>query len=52
MERSATEKDQRRLYRPERAEGRFDAIVIGSGIGGLAAAALLSLFFRVMSRQR
>lgn len=30
------------VYRPERAEGRFDAIVIGSGIGGLSTAALLS----------
>ncbi len=30
------------IYRPERAEGRFDAIVIGSGMGGLSSAALLS----------
>ncbi len=30
------------VYRPERAEGRFDAVVIGSGMGGLSAAALLS----------
>ena len=29
------------VYRPELARGRFDAIVVGSGIGGLAAAALL-----------
>jgi all-trans-retinol 13,14-reductase len=29
-------------YRPDRAEGRFDAIVIGSGMGGLAAAAFLA----------
>ena len=30
------------VYRPDRADGRFDAIVIGSGIGGLSAAAFLS----------
>jgi all-trans-retinol 13,14-reductase len=30
------------VYRPERAEGRYDAVVIGSGMGGLSAAALLS----------
>lgn len=30
------------VYRPELAEGRFDAIVIGSGIGGLVTAALLA----------
>ena len=30
------------VYRPERAEGEFDAIVIGSGMGGLSVAALLS----------
>ncbi len=30
------------VYRPERVEGRFDAIVIGSGMGGLSAAAFLS----------
>ncbi len=30
------------VYRPERAEGRFDSVVIGSGMGGLSAAALLS----------
>jgi all-trans-retinol 13,14-reductase len=30
------------VYRPERAEGVFDAIVIGSGMGGLSTAALLS----------
>jgi all-trans-retinol 13,14-reductase len=29
-------------YRPSRLNGRYDALVIGSGIGGLAAAALLS----------
>ncbi len=29
-------------YRPDRAEGRYDAIVIGSGLGGLASAAFLS----------
>lgn len=29
-------------YRPERAQGNFDAIVVGSGIGGLACAALLA----------
>jgi phytoene dehydrogenase-like protein len=29
-------------YRPGRADGRFDAIVIGSGLGGLVAAALLA----------
>jgi all-trans-retinol 13,14-reductase len=31
-----------RRYRPERAAPRYDAIVVGSGIGGLACAALLS----------
>lgn len=30
------------VYRRERAEGRWDAIVVGSGIGGLAVAALLA----------
>ena len=30
------------VYRPDRAEGRFDAIIIGSGMGGLATAAFLS----------
>ncbi len=30
------------FYRPERAEGVYDAIVIGSGMGGLATAAFLS----------
>jgi len=30
------------VYRPERVEGRFDAIVIGSGMGALTTAALLS----------
>jgi len=30
------------VYRPERAEDRFDAIVIGSGMGGLSSAAFLS----------
>jgi all-trans-retinol 13,14-reductase len=30
------------FYRPERARGRFDAIVVGSGIGGLGVAALLA----------
>ena len=30
------------VYRPERAAGKWDAVVIGSGIGGLAAAALLA----------
>ena len=30
------------FYRPERADGRFDAIVIGSGMGGLSTAAFLS----------
>jgi len=30
------------VYRPERTEGRWDALVIGSGIGGLAVAALLA----------
>jgi len=29
-------------YRPGLAEGRWDAIVIGSGLGGLVAAALLA----------
>ena len=29
-------------YKQHRPEGRFDAIVIGSGIGGLASAALLA----------
>ncbi|WP_237067718.1 phytoene desaturase family protein [Microbulbifer guangxiensis] len=31
-----------RRYRPNRLEGPYDAIVIGSGIGGLTTAALLS----------
>ncbi|HQR48327.1 MAG TPA: NAD(P)/FAD-dependent oxidoreductase [Steroidobacteraceae bacterium] len=31
-----------RRYRPNRVEGRYDALVIGSGIGGLTTAALLS----------
>ena len=30
------------VYRAERTSGRWDAIVVGSGIGGLAAAALLA----------
>lgn len=30
------------VYRPERAAGKWDAIVIGSGIGGLTTAALLA----------
>ena len=33
-------------YRPERAADRYDVIVIGSGIGGLACAALLAKFGR------
>ncbi len=31
-----------RRYRPQRLDGQYDAIVIGSGIGGLTAAACLS----------
>ena len=31
-----------RSYKQERPEGRWDAIVIGSGMGGLTAAALLA----------
>jgi len=30
-------------YRPDRVDDRFDAIVIGSGVGGLSAAAFLAL---------
>ncbi len=30
-------------YRPDRVDDRFDAIVIGSGMGGLSAAAFLAL---------
>jgi len=30
------------VYRPERVDGSYDAIVIGSGMGGLSTAALLS----------
>jgi all-trans-retinol 13,14-reductase len=37
-----TQSPAARFYRPERAQGRFDAITIGSGMGGLAAAALLA----------
>ena len=33
-------------YRPSRVGGRYDALVIGSGIGGLTAAALLSAIGR------
>ncbi len=29
-------------YRPERVDGAYDAVVVGSGMGGLAAAALLA----------
>jgi all-trans-retinol 13,14-reductase len=35
-------KQSTHFFRPERARGRFDAIVIGSGIGGLGVAALLA----------
>ena len=31
-----------RRYRPGRLDGPYDALVIGSGIGGLTTAALLS----------